>query len=131
MNQPYKVYVIVDPEFGERLGSLPRSAPVWIVNTPANTIVAHRLWQERPTDSHLDGITTFEIGHAASREESLISKLNTIDLHHGADSADPPYSEMEVFGTSLSQKLKLALMAYGFDDFLPTPNGFRAIRKLE
>jgi len=31
---PYKLYVIVDPNFGERLATLPEGVPVWIVDTP-------------------------------------------------------------------------------------------------
>jgi hypothetical protein len=33
---PYKVYVVVDREFGEKLAELERAVPVWIVDTPTN-----------------------------------------------------------------------------------------------
>jgi hypothetical protein len=60
MSEPYKVYVVVDRTFGERLAALPESVPVWIVDTPTNAPVAGRLWKERSQRSHLAGITTFK-----------------------------------------------------------------------
>jgi hypothetical protein len=44
--KPYTVYVVVDPNFGERLASLPIGIPVWIVDTPSNKPVAQRLWRD-------------------------------------------------------------------------------------
>src|SRR5579862_2203251 len=112
--QPYNVYVVVDRAFGERLTSLPIGAPVWIVDAPTNTDVAHRLWQERPTENHLTGITTFNISLDDSPEENLISELDMIDLHHGIYSADPPNKRIHVFGTPLSENIKVAFADYGF-----------------
>src|SRR5258708_4065967 len=77
---PYKVIVVVDPEFGERLTELPVEVPVWIVDTPINTSVAHRLWQERPQPTHLTGITTFQGDLSASPEAIFIDELDMIDL---------------------------------------------------
>ena len=56
---PYKVVVVVDREFGEKLFELERSVPVWIVDTPTNKPVVQRFWRERPDEGHLTGITTF------------------------------------------------------------------------
>jgi hypothetical protein len=56
---PYKVYVVVEREFGEQLANLAPGVPVWIVNTPLNRAVAQRLWKERNRRDHLTGITTF------------------------------------------------------------------------
>jgi len=41
---PYKVYIVVDLEFGEKLAELERGVPVWIVDTPTNKPVAQRFW---------------------------------------------------------------------------------------
>ena len=32
----YKVFVVVDREFGEKLSELEKGVPVWIVDTPTN-----------------------------------------------------------------------------------------------
>jgi len=33
---PYKVFVVVDREFGGKLSGLEQGVPVWIVDTPTN-----------------------------------------------------------------------------------------------
>jgi hypothetical protein len=129
-DQTYAVYVVVDPDFGERLVSLPPGVPVWIVDTPVNKPVAQRLWRERPQVNPLTGITTYNFSGDASPEENLLKELDTIDLHHGSYSANPPYTRMEVFGARLSDKIKFALADYGFHEFSPTTGGFVATRQV-
>jgi len=125
---PYKVYVVVDREFGEKLSELERGVPVWIVDTPTNKPVAQRLWNERPDEDHLTGITTFNDPNSLSPEELLLSHLDTIELHHGSHSADPPYTVIEVFGTQLTANAKNVLSEYGFTVFQVTSTGFTASR---
>lgn len=125
---PYKVYVVVEREFGEKLAKLPAGAPIWIVNTPTNRAVAERLWKERKQQGHLTGITTFNDLKASSEEDLLVSELDTIDLHHGSYSANPPYTVIEVLGAPLSDRVKAELAEYGFDEFHPNTAGFSAVR---
>ena len=129
ISEPYKVIVIVDRNFGERLVGLQDGTPVWIVDTPINSPVAHRLWKERKQD-HLTGITTFQADSSTSPEDILLGKLDTIDLHHGPSSADPPYTQLEVFGTHLSDEIRNELSRYGFNDFDLTLEGFRCSRSV-
>lgn len=65
---------------------------------------------------------------SSSPEELLIAELGAIDLHHGVHSADPPCTELEVFGTRLTDAAKQALVAYGFAEFHENSTGFTAIR---
>jgi hypothetical protein len=125
---PYKVYVVVDREFGEKLADLEQGMPVWIVDTPANKTVVQRLWIERPQKGHLTGITIFDDLKSLSPEDILLEELDTIDVHHGPDSADPPYSVIEVFGTPLTTRVKKELSAYGFNEFHAKLAGFTASR---
>jgi hypothetical protein len=129
-DRPYVVTVIVDPNYGERLADLPLGRPVWIVDTPMNRLVTERLWAESADSSHLTGMTIFTWNAAAGREATLIDELDTVDLHHGVHSADPPYTVLEVVGTPLTQKIKDALSEFGFDEFDATAEGFRAVRPL-
>jgi hypothetical protein len=128
---PHRVRVIVDPTFGERLAALPVDEAVWIIDTPENTPVAHRLWKERPAANHLTGITTFRPGPSLSAEEELISQLATIDLHHGHYSADPPYSVLEVLGCPSSDPVRVALQEFGLAVQSTTSDGFIAVRTNE
>ena len=123
---PYKVYVVVEREFGERLADLERGVPVWIVDTPTNKPVAQRFWNERPDEDHLTGITTFNDRDTLSTAELLLGQLDTIDLHHGCHSADPSYTVIQVFGTQLIPDVKNVLSEYGFNSFRSTPTGFTA-----
>jgi hypothetical protein len=121
---PYKVFVVVDRHFGEKLSDLEQGVPVWIVDTPTNKPVVERFWKERPNEDHLTGITTFNDAALLSAEDNLLSHLDTIELHHGVYSADPPYTVLEVFGTQLTDSAKNVLFEYGFDKFQITSTGF-------
>jgi hypothetical protein len=125
---PYKVYVVVDREFGEKLAQLENGEPVWVVDTPANKPVVQRFWNERPDEDHLTGLTTFDDLNSLSPEELLLGKLDTIELHHGCHSEDPPYTIIEVFGAQVTANAKNVLSEYGFNEFHITPMGFTAIR---
>lgn len=127
--RPYKVIVVVDPDFGERLAALPPAVPVWIVDTPTNRSVAHRLWKERPAQTHLTGITTFSHKPGLTPEEHLIVELSTIHLHHGAYSADPPCAELEIYGAADTAEIRSALGEIGFEVTERTDTGFRAVRR--
>lgn len=125
---PYRVYVIVDPDFGEKLAQLERGVPVWIVDSPTNKPVVQRSLSERPNESHLTGITAFTNLDGLSPEDMLLRKLDTIELHHGPYSANPAYSVIEVLGTQLTAAAKNRLSEYGFDEFQITSTGFVAIK---
>jgi hypothetical protein len=130
MADAYRVFVVVDREYGERLCELARTGPVWIVDTPNNRAAAQKIWSVDPNRSHLDGVTTFKTGGDFSREDTLSNELDTIDLHHGTYSANPPYTVLEVIGAVMSERLKTELSAFGFDEFEATAEGFCAVRPL-
>src|SRR6267154_6155979 len=103
---PYKVYVVVERNFGEQLAKLTTGVPVWIVDTPLNRPVAERLWKEHKQRSHLTGITVFDDQKSSSPEELLVSQIDTIDLHHGVHSANPPYTVVEAIGASITDRIR-------------------------
>jgi len=124
------VSVVLDRAFGSRLPDLLALGPVWIVDSPVNHAIAENLWAQFPTRSHLEGVTTFNAAETDSPEETLLEYLGTIDLHHGSDSADPPYTVLEVIGARLTAKIEAVLSDLGFDSFPVTVDGFRAVRPL-
>ncbi len=130
MAEAYRVYMVLNREYGDRLFDLARTGPVWIVDTPLNRTAAQRIWTVDPNRGHLDGVTTFETGDDSSPEDSLINELDTIDLHHGTYSADPPYTVLEVIGAGMSERVKTGLSEFGFNEFQSTTEGFRAVRPL-
>jgi len=130
MPEPYRIFVVVDREYGERLGKLAQTGPVWIVDTPANRSVAQQIWVANPNRSHPNGVTTFKFGETSSSEDILVNELDAIDLHHGTHSANPPYTVLEVIGAGISARLKVELSQFGFDEFQETAQGFRAMRPM-
>jgi len=130
MTQPYRVFVVVDRDFGQHLTALAEMGPVWIADTPVNKCVAQKIWAAYPRSGHLEGVTTFNVPDGTSSEDILINELGTIDLHHGTYSANPPYTVLEVIGTSITARLKAELGEYGFDHFQETARGFRATRPI-
>jgi hypothetical protein len=127
---PYRVFVVLDREYGERLSELAGKGPVWVVDNPLNRAEAQKLWAAYPNRSHLDGVTTFKTLDNCSPEETLINELDTIEEHHGIYSADPPYTVLEVIGTAATERIKAELARFSFNRFEASPNGFRAMRPL-
>jgi hypothetical protein len=127
---PYKVYAVVDREFGEQLAALESGVPVWIVKTPLNLLVAERLWNKGNPSHHLTGITVFNDCASMSPEQLFLGELGTIDLHHGDYSSDPPYTILEVLGAQLTEAVKAALIEFGFNELHPGASGFSASRPL-
>jgi hypothetical protein len=128
MPEPYRVFVVLDREYGIKLFELAPRGPVWIVDTPANRDAVKTVWATNPAENHLTGVTIFKSD--AIGEDVLIEQLNTIDLHHGHYSANPPYTQIEVMGVRFSERLRAELSDFGFDDFAETADGFRASRPL-
>lgn len=131
MNEPYKVFLIVDPAYGKSLAELPPHAPVWIIESDLNTPIFERLRQERAEETHLQGITTFKKEPKLNCEEQAISMLEQVDLHHGKFSANPPYSILEVIGCIASDEMKQELQEYGLGISEITAEGFIATRTEE
>lgn len=100
------------------------------MDTPANRTAAQQIWAANPNRSHLEGITMFKVPEGSSSEDILINELDTIDLHHGTYSANPPYTILNVIGTAITARVKAELAQFGFDEFQETPQGFRAVRPI-
>lgn len=125
---PYRVHVVLESTYGERLRELAQDEPVWVVESEMNHPVIIALRQERKGRSHLDGITSFEDDASISPQEQFISMLSTIDLHHGDYSHEPPYSVLDVIGIPWSSEIQEALEELHFFKHEDTADGFVARR---
>ena len=128
MIQTNKVTLVVNSDYGEKLASLAISSHVWVVDTPGNRSAASKYWAQNPKHKVETGITTFRSSANESLLESCLKMLDTIDLHHGETSSNPPYSVFEVIGCPLSNVLRSAIEAFGFKNFEATVEGFQARR---
>ena len=125
-NQPYGVYVIVDPNYGNRLRDILAGEPVWIADTAINHTAVATIWKDHGITSHLSGLTSFVIDPNATPEDWLISEIATIDLHHGEYSHKPPWSIITVIGVQWTKRIKEELEQFGFTKHEDTTDGFIA-----
>ncbi|EKS9912568.1 MULTISPECIES: hypothetical protein [Burkholderia] len=123
------VALIVDPDFGARIQEVAAKVRhTWVVATPANVVVAEQIWRASPNPSRLNmegGATTF-IQYGVDQESWCDAILNAVDEHHNCHSYDPGYSILEVYGITLTERLRSALVELGFSFFSPTDWGFCA-----
>ncbi|RAK70313.1 hypothetical protein DLM85_05570 [Hymenobacter edaphi] len=103
-----RLYLIVDPAYGEQLAALPTDTARWVVDSPQNTPVAHRLWQERPRKAPLAGLTVFK-PPADTPTEVLLAILDTVDEHEGETTAGGGYAALEVIGCAPDADIEEAL----------------------
>jgi hypothetical protein len=125
-----KVYIVVDPNFGERLREI-KNAPVWITMSPINEPVIRSLWATNPQPDHLIGITGFSFEEGVEPENLFLNQIDMIDLHHGPYSSKAPYTILDVIGTRLTEVIRGALYDFGFTDFVENSEGFVARRTLD
>ena len=122
-----KVTLVLEPNYGDGLASLAAISHVWVIDTPANRTAASEYWAQNPKAEVETGITTFK-SMDESRWESCLKMLDTIDLHHGKYSSNPPYSVFDIIGCPLTKAVKSALEDLGFTRFEEMVEGFRASR---
>jgi hypothetical protein len=128
--EPYSVSIVLDRSYGSLMRALIDAGPVWVVDSPGNREFTQQLWAESPTHGHLDGVTLFKASEDRPPEQMLIDWMDTIDLHHGVYSADPPYTVIRVVGSKLTAEGRQVLGTFGFDSFTVTDDGFHAVRPL-
>jgi len=143
MTSPRKIFILKSSEqralfrfhrlgsqLSSRMSGLIAAGPVWAVDSADNREFTQRLWTDSPTPGHLDGVTLFKASENRSPEQMLINWMDTIDLHHGVCSADPPYTAIRVVGSILTSEGRQILGTFGFASFKVTDEVFDAARPL-
>jgi hypothetical protein len=128
----YRVAIVVDAAFGARLAALAERVHVWIRSSPANLAAAESVWRSRTNlPSSLDaGARTFTCAAGASPEEALLGVLESVDLHHGEYSHDPPWSVLEVLGCAPTAAVEVAAAEYGARVEPGPPAHFEIVRAI-
>lgn len=126
--QSYRVGLVVDRNLGDQIPELARSFHVWAVESPINTAVIQRFWETERSEPDMDplgpGITSFKASEAESAEEMCARIAGEVDEHHGEFAHDPPWSEIAVYGVTLSKRLREVFTQLGATAFAPTQKGF-------
>jgi len=126
MNAIYAVALVADPEFGVSLLSLAERMHVWVIESPTNLAVAKTWWANHLDHSQTSGITTYRHDPGEDLESWSNFAIESLDEHHGPLSGQPAYSEVNVFGLSLSAKVRESFENLGFIEFHENANGFIA-----
>jgi hypothetical protein len=111
--ESYKVILIVDRGFGNRLRELPQTSPIWIVDTEINKPVVQALWKEKH-ENPLKGLTSFRDNPEFKPDALALSMIEIIDDHHGESSHNPPFSKLLIIGTPPTTLLLERLEDFGF-----------------
>jgi hypothetical protein len=126
--QSYKVGLVVDRNFGDRIPELARSFHVWVVESPSNTPSIQRFWETEHSKPDADplgpGITSFKASEGESAQEMCVRIAGEVDEHHGEFAHDPPWSEIAIYGASLNNRLLEVFEELGATEISPTPEGF-------
>lgn len=120
----YRVALVVDPEFGERIVTLSRRLHVWVVASPTNLRFVERCVLD--DGQHEQGVTTFTVRAGASPTEIAIGQLWSIDLHHGEYSHSPPLNEIEIYGAQPTPELLAALEEFDLNSIVLAADHFIA-----
>lgn len=129
-SQAYRVGLVVDRRFGDRILKLFRHFHLWVVRSPINSPAIAKAWAASgPSDDQLEqGVTSFLAGETETPHQMCERIAETIDEHHGEFAHDPPWSEIEVFGAFLTERLREVFRELGATSFVPTEHGFVARR---
>src|SRR5689334_12295913 len=97
MLNPTRVVVVLCRAFGAQLDRVPLGQPAWVINSPDNDPTMSRRWDVMRA-AGLAPLSTLFTAETDDPEVAFLQQVADIDLHHGPNSLDPPYSEIEVFG---------------------------------
>jgi hypothetical protein len=119
MKPAYCVHLIVDRAFTVRLNDLPR--PVWIADTSANRPAIEEAWNQEGTETHLDGVTSYQPRTDNNISQEILDLISTIEEHHGVFSHDPQMDALKIMVFQMCVSFPLPLRNSDF--------AFRAARK--
>jgi hypothetical protein len=127
---PHRVAIVLDRNFGSKVIELSQKMHAWICDTPVNKKAAKSVWSKNKNPgSPEQGVTIFKVSSKDTPESMLIDKIELIDLHHGEYSHNPPWSELHVYGFSLTARIKSKFKYFGDGRFESTKEGFIFFRK--
>jgi hypothetical protein len=124
--------VVVDPNYGDLIGTAAQTAPVWAVATLANKTACERAWTAHRTTDHRErgAVTCYEAADTEDRLANLLSVLPTLEEHHGEICDDhfsfPKGFVLGVLGLTPAQNVTAALKEFGFSSFVEMADGFKA-----
>ncbi|MCY2961590.1 MAG: GNAT family N-acetyltransferase [Planctomycetota bacterium] len=91
-----EIVVVLAPDGVDGISDLVGDSPLWIVRSAPNDEAVRTLLAARAAERRRTVVTTFDC--AAITTRSLADLFETIDLHHGSWSSDPPWRALVLIG---------------------------------
>lgn len=102
------VLLILNPQFGERFDDLPRSNPIWVVDSERNRQTLNNL----PTQ--YGPITVFPMRTGETAIQVFMRIAQSLDQHHNEFAQDPAYDTLDVYGLPANADALGSLKYLGF-----------------
>ncbi len=121
----YGVAIVIGSTF-KQLEELAERMHVWAPESPEYADIAAQIKSSEYSSER--GITFYYFDEFEEAEETFLSLIDTVDLHHGAFKHDPPWSFIEVHGVKPGEAITQALDELGITKIEDLPDGFLASR---
>jgi hypothetical protein len=119
-----KVILILDSSFANKIMSIAKQCPVWIIDSPEN-LVAINEYRNRTGGE----ITVFSAMSNETKPKTCERIIFSLDDHYNESSWIFGYDEIDVIGVRLNEVNLDLFRGLGFERFLPTQLGFSAYKK--
>jgi len=123
----YKIGLVVDRSFGEKLSQLAKEMHIWVCDSDFNRQVAEKIWKDISHDLE-KGVTVFDVRASETEEEMILNQIDNIDMHHGQHAQKPVWECLEVYGIHPTSKVVEGLKKHGEGRIENTENGFKFLR---
>jgi hypothetical protein len=120
---PYGAAIVIGTDHPDIEGLASR-LHAWVPDTAIYYDKIQQIKRKNPEYSSERGVTIYHYEPGETPEDTLLSLLVTVDMHHGDFSHDPPWSFMEVYGVKPTPAIKEAFAEYGATIFRDTGDGF-------
>jgi hypothetical protein len=124
----YKIAIVCDPHFGDRLISLAQEMPVWVCESKDNDVIVSKYCTAHPEKTIERGIIRFRPPLMWSHEENFEDLLYSVDIHHGEYSHSPPWSELWIYGLEYTPLIDKVVAAYSPKRIEQCNDHFKVIR---
>src|SRR5437867_8966550 len=98
--EKYAVAVVLDPDAGENIRVLAERFDLWVMPSPANSNIVRQMSESGQAAS--GKLTIWSRSFLPTSESDWQGVIDTVELHHGQYSHNPPVSAIEVFGANLT-----------------------------
>jgi hypothetical protein len=123
------VVLVVDPAYGDRLWEIAARHDAWVVPGDSNKAVVEEMWAAKTAgDDMIASVTIWSVPMPAVTEEDWVGMLDTIEVHHGDLSSEPPMDTLSVYGAAVTPAITAALRECEYTSVKATKFGFLAFK---